>query len=128
MIARIIRRYTCVLFFFFSSRRRHTRCGRDWSSDVCSSDLLELGLDLLEDREVLLSLEGLRAHVGLVLVDGRELGEVLGLRLVGEMLVGERGPDALEPGPLLLQPLPRLLGVHWPEPTGTTLRPYPRSE
>src|SRR5690554_6890888 len=27
-------------FFFFSSRRRHTRCGRDWSSDVCSSDLL----------------------------------------------------------------------------------------
>src|SRR2546429_6211615 len=29
----------CVLFFFFSSRRRHTRCSRDWSSDVCSSDL-----------------------------------------------------------------------------------------
>src|SRR6266498_1419880 len=27
------------LIFFFSSRRRHTRCGRDWSSDVCSSDL-----------------------------------------------------------------------------------------
>src|SRR5256884_6869248 len=26
--------------FFFSSRRRHTRCSRDWSSDVCSSDLL----------------------------------------------------------------------------------------
>src|SRR2546429_4843922 len=29
--------YVCV--FFFSSRRRHTRCSRDWSSDVCSSDL-----------------------------------------------------------------------------------------
>src|SRR2546429_8227775 len=28
-----------VSFFFFSSRRRHTRCSRDWSSDVCSSDL-----------------------------------------------------------------------------------------
>src|SRR3712207_7235258 len=28
------------LFFFFSSRRRHTRYWRDWSSDVCSSDLL----------------------------------------------------------------------------------------
>src|SRR5690554_7558015 len=28
-----------INFFFFSSRRRHTRCGRDWSSDVCSSDL-----------------------------------------------------------------------------------------
>src|SRR3989442_14315080 len=29
--------------FFFSSRRRHTRCGRDWSSDVCSSDLGSVG-------------------------------------------------------------------------------------
>src|SRR5208282_5260429 len=28
-----------LCFFFFSSRRRHTRCYRDWSSDVCSSDL-----------------------------------------------------------------------------------------
>src|SRR3989440_6164528 len=28
------------VFFFFSSRRRHTRSDRDWSSDVCSSDLL----------------------------------------------------------------------------------------
>src|SRR5216684_7402618 len=28
--------------FFFSSRRRHTRCSRDWSSDVCSSDLVRL--------------------------------------------------------------------------------------
>src|SRR2546422_5157927 len=31
--------YVCIVFFFFSSRRRHTRCSRDWSSDVCSSDL-----------------------------------------------------------------------------------------
>src|SRR5437870_13405946 len=30
-------------FFFFSSRRRHTRWPRDWSSDVCSSDLLSGG-------------------------------------------------------------------------------------
>src|SRR5687768_18066155 len=30
-------------FFFFSSRRRHTRCSRDWSSDVCSSDLEDEG-------------------------------------------------------------------------------------
>src|SRR2546428_9057010 len=33
---------TLSLFFFFSSRRRHTRSDRDWSSDVCSSDLLAL--------------------------------------------------------------------------------------
>src|SRR5437899_7412033 len=43
-------RYT--FFFFFSSRRRHTRCLSDWSSDVCSSDVLvstmivESGLDV----------------------------------------------------------------------------------
>src|SRR5262245_65366452 len=30
----------CVSSFFFSSRRRHTRCLSDWSSDVCSSDLV----------------------------------------------------------------------------------------
>src|SRR5215212_3019059 len=30
-----------IFFFFFSSRRRHTRCLSDWSSDVCSSDLLD---------------------------------------------------------------------------------------
>src|SRR5699024_11738649 len=29
----------CYCLFFFSSRRRHTRSKRDWSSDVCSSDL-----------------------------------------------------------------------------------------
>src|SRR5205814_7886056 len=34
-------------FFFFSSRRRHTRCLSDWSSDVCSSDLQRL-LDFLD--------------------------------------------------------------------------------
>src|SRR5699024_5476574 len=31
--------YFLFIFFFFSSRRRHTRSKRDWSSDVCSSDL-----------------------------------------------------------------------------------------
>src|SRR5439155_14593948 len=35
----------CVVnVFFFSSRRRHTRWPRDWSSDVCSSDLLTIAL------------------------------------------------------------------------------------
>src|SRR5204863_6449417 len=32
--------YLFLFFFFFSSRRRHTRSLRDWSSDVCSSDLI----------------------------------------------------------------------------------------
>src|SRR6266849_9821663 len=33
-----------MICFFFSSRRRHTRSTRDWSSDVCSSDLLAADL------------------------------------------------------------------------------------
>src|SRR5262245_64551789 len=45
-------------FFFFSSRRRHTRCLSDWSSDVCSSDLVHrdlldlAGLDVADARAV----------------------------------------------------------------------------
>src|SRR5256884_2584456 len=55
--------------FFFSSRRRHTRCSRDWSSDVCSSDLERVpprGLG----RHVLLSTDS-RA-----LVDARAIGRL----------------------------------------------------
>src|SRR5699024_12231298 len=63
--------------FFFSSRRRHTRSKRDWSSDVCSSDLghpevdrhqqIELGL-----RRLLRPADGLRAvpRLGLLSGDG----------------------------------------------------------
>src|SRR5690606_40007683 len=40
-------------YFFFSSRRRHTRFSRDWSSDVCSSDLRHLAVlrDRLPERD-----------------------------------------------------------------------------
>src|SRR6266702_6230734 len=37
------------VFFFFSSRRRHTRWPRDWSSDVCSSDLPAPGPAAVEE-------------------------------------------------------------------------------
>src|SRR5699024_11958654 len=37
-----------LFFFFFSSRRRHTRSKRDWSSDVCSSDLSTDELVIIE--------------------------------------------------------------------------------
>src|SRR2546429_3519539 len=40
-------------FFFFSSRRRHTRCSRDWSSDVCSSDLAHVARAGAQHREAL---------------------------------------------------------------------------
>src|SRR5574337_958110 len=42
MSCRLVLRYFCS-FFFFSSRRRHTRLSGDWSSDVCSSDLFSRG-------------------------------------------------------------------------------------
>src|SRR5206468_4911795 len=41
-----------LMFFFFSSRRRHTRSDRDWSSDVCSSDLDATGRALARTLEV----------------------------------------------------------------------------
>src|SRR6266542_6847459 len=58
-----------LVFFFFSSRRRHTRCYRDWSSDVCSSDarLEELWVEpawrgrLVGTRLLLVAGERLRA-------------------------------------------------------------------
>src|SRR5689334_23946258 len=46
----------CMIGFFFSSRRRHTRWNCDWSSDVCSSDLVhhraDLGLALRQEVAV----------------------------------------------------------------------------
>src|SRR2546429_1559033 len=58
------------LSFFFSSRRRHTRCSRDWSSDVCSSDLSgPCATDLVAERERLaddaLLLEVVRRRIAL---------------------------------------------------------------
>src|SRR3989337_3642113 len=38
-----------MIFFFFSSRRRHTRCYRDWSSDVCSSDLRDTVRNIIRE-------------------------------------------------------------------------------
>src|SRR6266571_9415449 len=54
-----------LVFFFFSSRRRHTRLTCDWSSDVCSSDLAVDGLPDLESR-----LGQVRLPVLSVCVDG----------------------------------------------------------
>src|SRR3712207_8394526 len=57
-----------MCFFFFSSRRRHTRYWRDWSSDVCSSDL-ELNVTLpLMARNVLESIR-LLTNVSRILAD-----------------------------------------------------------
>src|SRR6266496_4948891 len=94
-------------FFFFSSRRRHTRSLRDWSSDVCSSDLpwnlvvevaLHLGektvrtiaMDstdgLMRGQEVRDTGDGIQVPVG-----EATLGRIM--NVVGEP-VDERGPIA----------------------------------
>src|SRR5437899_12852979 len=44
------------MFFFFSIRRRHTRCLSDWSSDVCSSDLPRVSSELLAKSTIGLGL------------------------------------------------------------------------
>src|SRR2546428_4614396 len=51
-----------VVEFFFSSRRRHARSDRDWSSDVCSSDLGSAGSQLEERRPSVAAVYG-RAEV-----------------------------------------------------------------
>src|SRR2546430_7264475 len=50
------------LFFFFSSRRRHTRFDCDWSSDVCSSDLIA---ESFHGSSVRLLQEGNRGSISL---------------------------------------------------------------
>src|SRR5688500_20357774 len=49
------------MLLFFSSRRRHTRLQVDWSSDVCSSDLLPLGLRSIQKLENIVRQEMTRA-------------------------------------------------------------------
>src|SRR5437867_9827684 len=76
----------CCFFFFFSSRRRHTRSYGDWSSDVCSSDLIRPPPRLcnrtfisaplpgrLEDHSVLLGALMLRHRAEQVAAVGDEL-------------------------------------------------------
>src|SRR6266478_3175190 len=75
-----------MIFFFFSSRRRHTRFDCDWSSDVCSSDLAELyyrlrALDKAE-AETNLALELASTNWELALAR-RQLTEIRRLRREG---------------------------------------------
>src|SRR5256885_8542091 len=88
------------LFFFFSSRRRHTRLQGDWSSDVCSSDLdcllllLLIHIDIIDAmiQRTLLSLPFILALAPLAraqaLGKGRRVG-LLGVARSEERRVGK---------------------------------------
>src|SRR5699024_12037449 len=88
--------FFCV--FFFSSRRRHTRSKRDWSSDVCSSDLCLL---LAEEGENIGPIEMVQRAVGIV--QQYPLGELLHSvafrseeRRVGKECRSRWAPDGLK--------------------------------
>src|SRR6266436_5579757 len=96
-----------ICCFFFSSRRRHTRCSRDWSSDVCSSDLVTLHAHTLDQ----------------VLLDIGKVGEALELRDEAEELDGglryrlrrvQAGATRQNPRVLVLEWLdPPYVAGHW---------------
>src|SRR6266850_4643688 len=66
-----------MLFFFFSSRRRHTRLQGDWSSDVCSSDLAIVGENGAGKTTLINLLCGFyQPTAGRILVDGVDLAEI----------------------------------------------------
>src|SRR5690625_7936817 len=59
------------LFFFFSSRRRHTRWPRDWSSDVCSSDLHDVVDRMLVGLRLFPGIDQLSRNLNAKLCPGR---------------------------------------------------------
>src|SRR5579862_3285094 len=73
-----------LCFFFFSSRRRHTRWNCDWSSDVCSSDLSRSTRPSFFERR-----EFREFSMRLALIPVR-----YGRDVIGERLIGPVGPPA----------------------------------
>src|SRR5690349_23536121 len=90
------------MFFFFSSRRRHTRSLRDWSSDVCSSDLSAFGahrwrwslhLNAYLSEALIVTGDSARAleHADRVLRQARETGSMKYEARSEERRVGKEG-------------------------------------
>src|SRR5258705_1842691 len=94
MIARFKNQSILFSLFFFSSRRRHTRCLSDWSSDVCSSDLVSDQIAFLHAGKLVLlgSLDEIKQrHHRLVLRFDRPLDEPPALR--GALSTTGRGAE-----------------------------------
>src|SRR5215510_10411711 len=71
-----------VCVFFFSSRRRHTRWPRDWSSDVCSSDL-DADLSLIKGKQVTIIGYGSQGHAHAQNLNDSGVKVTVGLRKGG---------------------------------------------
>src|SRR5260221_14109638 len=98
----------CYFFFFFSSRRRHTRSLCDWSSDVCSSDLVLCEVRIERelrpgDRKTHTEILEIAASCRLGIVRGDARLEVAGLQRVAT--------DLLEPALAFMRHLPVALLV-----------------
>src|SRR5690625_2620838 len=97
-----------MILFFFSSRRRHTRWPRDWSSDVCSSDLgaeypltgeklspistlikVESFDEALDKMEGILHYQGLGHSCGIHTTNDAQIDEMAQRMKVGRMLVNQ---------------------------------------
>src|SRR5690554_3351740 len=92
--------FYCYVFFFFSSRRRHTRCGRDWSSDVCSSDLTLEALAhqvVIEKGLIISTLDARRMEVYSAVFDK---SYSLIRQVEAEILETDSYADYLEKGPV----------------------------
>src|SRR6266487_1826066 len=100
-----------MCFFFFSSRRRHTRWTGDWSSDVCSSDLVAQGAEvsallLMPARASALYVLAHGAGAGMRHPFMQAIAHRLATRGIGtlryQFLYTERGGRRIDPEPVLL--------------------------
>src|SRR2546422_7996237 len=98
--------------FFFSSRRRHTRCSRDWSSDVCSSDLALQGAQLVivpsasPARGTGMDEEGIRLPASVVRWERilRGIADEHGVWVAFASLVGFEGGKGFPGGSVVVSP------------------------
>src|SRR5699024_2551504 len=95
------------MYFFFSSRRRHTISKRDWSSDVCSSDLTKMSArrvsGLTSDKTL-----GISAHHQVAIGQGGDKKLIVGNRSHGDTVI-----DKLADHPHQFRKGLRVLAKRW---------------
>src|SRR5947209_11367282 len=97
-------------YFFFSSRRRHTRYWRDWSSDVCSSDLL-LADAVQANRKELAELESRNVGKAISSVKAEVAGAAENFRFYASAIASIAGRSNPIGGSLLFYSLKEPVGV-----------------